>query len=115
MLTIRPGITSCLAVSKLCCTILFCQLLDYCLEAFLCPRDCICPGISKHEKCQLGAMQDLLGAAKLKHKTDNCNLTSYTEQEQRERTSVVVAMSDRSSLADMQILVGASELTCKVY
>ena len=49
VLTIWPGTTSCLAASKLNCMILFCKLLDYYLEAVLCPRDCICPGRSKHE------------------------------------------------------------------
>ena len=37
-------------------------------------------------KCQLGAMRDLLGAAKLTHKIAT-QLTYYTEQENRERTS----------------------------
>ncbi len=48
VLNIRPG-TTCFAASKLNCMILFCKLLDHYLAAVLCPRDCICPGISQHE------------------------------------------------------------------
>ena len=132
MLTIRPGTTSCLAASQLNFTILFCKLLDQYLEA-LPSRRLQMPWHIWAQKCHLGAMRGLLGAAKLAHKIGQLQPSWLTTQNRNiERETIQALWCDKCcchdwymqpswhavfgwcSRADMQGLLGAAKLACKI-